>query len=144
MADGDWKFVSLHALAAELLLLMDLALEKPLELEVRLPSPRGIASNDIVGSCDVSCVGVTFDDVLGLNLSRNDLLPVWFIWEVFGGSPNLELNPEVETLGPGRPEVIFLDGDMLLLMLFAATGMDLQGDGGTDGILGVPPLSCIP
>ena len=67
--------VSLHALAAELLLLMDLALEKPLELDVLLPSPRGIASNDNVGSCDVvSCVGVVVvDDVRGFSFSRKDL-----------------------------------------------------------------------
>ena len=56
MADGEWKLVSLHALAAELLLLMDLALEKPLELDVLLPRPRGIASYDNVGSCDVDVV----------------------------------------------------------------------------------------
>ena len=78
--------VSLHALAAELLLLMDLALEKPLELDVLLPSPRGIASNDNVGSCDVvSCVGVVVvdDEVRGFSLSRKDLP----LDELFTGCP---------------------------------------------------------
>jgi hypothetical protein len=116
--------------AAELLLLMDLALENPLELDVRLPSPRGIASKDSVGSCDVSCVGVVVvddddDDVLGLNLSRNDLLPPdWFSCGQFGGAPGLDTCPEVETFGAGSPDVpAFLAGELLLL--FEATGMDL-------------------
>ena len=65
--------VSLQTLAAELLLLIDRALENPLELDVLLPRPRAMPSNDSVGTCDVSCVGVV--DVRGLNLSRNDLLP---------------------------------------------------------------------
>jgi hypothetical protein len=141
-------------LAAELLLLMDLALENPLELEVRFPRPLGMSSNVVCGTLIGNCDGSATPDCdvrgAGLNLSRKDLLPEVGIWLLLGGAPYRELKPEVDILGPGRPDGIPLNPSFVasfrageLLLRPEAIGIDLHGEGGTDGILGVPPLSCI-
>jgi hypothetical protein len=83
------------------LLLTDLALEKPLELDVRLPRPRDGRSSK-TGSCD-SCVDsgavAVFKD-LGFSLSRKDLLPPEVGWPEAGGAPYL--GPGSPDLGPGK------------------------------------------
>lgn len=138
-----------------------LALENPLELEVRFPRPRGMSS--YIGGCATSVGNCDDDSAMpdcvvraGLNLSRKDRLPdeVWllFCWQLREGAPYLE--PDADTLGPGSPEVrprrpsfvaSFLAGDKFMLLLIPeAVGIERQGDGGTEGIRGVPPLSCMP
>ena len=119
------KLVSLLTLA-ELLLLMDLALENPLELDARFPRPLDRSSWPIMPGSIVG-EGMDVDLLKGLNLSINDRgcrLEA-------GGFEGLT------TLGPGMKEgiplVSVLTGDP-----FANFGIDLQGEGCVEGILGNP------